>query len=48
VPFIGVSTPHNPRHKQIAAILKEFGAFAVIADINELEKLVNERVPANA
>jgi len=39
VPFIGVSTPHNPRHAEIAAILKQHGAFAVIEDINELESL---------
>ncbi len=41
VPFIGVSTPHNPRHTEIAGILRGFGAFAVIQDINELEALVN-------
>lgn len=40
VPFIGVSTPHNPRHAEIALLLKELGAFAVIADINQLEQLV--------
>lgn len=41
VPFIGVSTPHNPRHEEIARILWELGAFAVIADVNELEELVD-------
>jgi HAD superfamily phosphatase len=41
VPFIGVSTPHNPRHAEISAILRDNGAFAVIGDINELESLVN-------
>jgi HAD superfamily hydrolase (TIGR01548 family) len=41
VPFIGVSTPHNPRHEEIAGLLRGFGAFAVIADINELPLLVN-------
>ncbi len=40
VPFIGVSTPHNPRHAEIADILKRFGAMAVISDINQLESLV--------
>jgi HAD superfamily phosphatase len=40
VPFIGVSTPHNPRHEEIAAILTENGAFAVLQDINELETLL--------
>ena len=43
VPFIGVSTPHNPRHAEISAILRNYGAFAVIADINELESLVKNR-----
>jgi HAD superfamily phosphatase len=41
VPFIGVSTPHNPRHAEIAALLRSFGALAVISDINQLESLVN-------
>lgn len=40
VPFIGVSTPHNPRHQEIARILREHGAFAVLDDINQLEALV--------
>lgn len=40
VPFIGVSTPHNPRHSEIAVLLKGLGAFAVIDDINQLEHLV--------
>jgi HAD superfamily phosphatase len=40
VPFIGVSTPHNPRHEEIAAILREQGAFLVISDVNELETCV--------
>jgi HAD superfamily phosphatase len=44
IPFIGVSTPHSPRHAEIAEILRGFGAFAVIGDINELETLVNEAV----
>lgn len=42
VPFIGVSTPHNPRHEEIAQILRELGAFAIIADINHLEGLVDQ------
>lgn len=42
VPFIGVSTPHNPRHKEIATILADNGAFAVIADINQLPDLMLE------
>lgn len=42
VPFIGVSTPHNPRHQEIASILREHGAFAIISDINQLEHLVEQ------
>src|SRR5947209_3464747 len=42
VPFIGVSTPHNPRQSEITAILEESGAFAVIEDINDLDSLVRE------
>ncbi len=40
VPFIGVSTPHNPRHEELGNLLKRLGAFAVIDDINQLEQLV--------
>lgn len=40
VPFVGVSTPHNPRHEEIAGSLRTLGAFAVLKDINELEALV--------
>ena len=40
VPFIGVSTPHNPRHEEIASSLRDLGAFAVLADINALETLL--------
>ena len=40
VPFIGVSTPHNPRHAEITEILRQYGAFEVISDINDLESLV--------
>jgi HAD superfamily hydrolase (TIGR01548 family) len=42
VPFIGVSTPHNPRHEEISHILRDCGAFAVLQDVNELEALVTE------
>jgi HAD superfamily hydrolase (TIGR01548 family) len=41
VPFIGVSTPHNPRHAEIAETLRGLGAFTVLDDINQLETLVN-------
>jgi HAD superfamily phosphatase len=40
VAFIGVSMPHNPRHREIGELLRELGAFAVISDINELDSLV--------
>lgn len=41
VPFIGVSTPHNPRHQEIAGILRDYGAFAVLEDVNQLEALLD-------
>lgn len=41
VPFIGVSTRCNPRHAEIAAILKSRGAFAVLENINEIETLLD-------
>jgi HAD superfamily phosphatase len=41
VPFIGVSMPFNPRHREIADILRRFGAFTVISDINEVDGLVD-------
>jgi HAD superfamily phosphatase len=40
VPFIGVSTPHNNRHEEIARSLRDLGAFAVLSDINELETML--------
>jgi len=42
VPFIGVSTPHNPRHLEITSLLRSHGAFAVISDINHLEGLIEK------
>ena len=47
VPFIGVSTPHNPRQAEITGILREHGAFEVITDINELEPLVESAAMGN-
>src|SRR3569833_3217092 len=44
VPFIGVSTRHNPRHAEICSLLRDFGAFAVLDDINQLETLVSSTV----
>ena len=46
VPFIGVSSLQNPRHEEIAGILRDCGAFAVLADVNELEALVNAAAEA--
>jgi phosphoglycolate phosphatase-like HAD superfamily hydrolase len=40
VPFIGVSTPFNPRHAEITRSLEELGAFVVLTDINDLEALL--------
>ena len=40
VSFVGVSTPHNPRHQEIADLLRSLGAFAVLSDINEVESLI--------
>ena len=42
VPFIGVSVPVNPRHADVTETLYRDGAFTVIADINELEALVDQ------
>lgn len=42
VSFIGVSTPHNPRHAEITDLLRGAGALTVISDINQLEALVHE------
>jgi HAD superfamily hydrolase (TIGR01548 family) len=41
VPFVGVSSRENPRHAEIAGILRDRGAFALLEDVNELEALVN-------
>lgn len=40
VPFIGVSTPHNPRHEEVTRSLRDLGAFAVLSDINDLVTLL--------
>lgn len=47
VPFVGVSMPHNPRHQEIGDLLRGFGAFTVISDINETDALV-EAAHSNA
>ena len=44
VPFVGVSVKSNPRHAEIARLLRDCGAFTVIADINQLEPLLTQSV----
>lgn len=41
VPFIGVSSCENPRHEEIAGILRDCGAFTVLENVNELDALVS-------
>jgi len=36
VPFIGVASPSNPRHGELAALLQSEGAIRVLGDINEI------------
>lgn len=40
VPFIGVSVRTNSRHEEITQTLQAVGAFAVLSDINELERMM--------
>lgn len=42
IPFIGVSTSQNPRHAEIADLLRQYGAFTVLEDVNQLEALIVE------
>lgn len=44
VPFIGVSVRQNPRHAEIADILRNHGAIEVIEDINDIECLMDAAV----
>jgi HAD superfamily phosphatase len=37
VPFIGIAAPSNPKHHELAALLRQEGAFAVLDDINQIE-----------
>ena len=48
VPFIGVAMPASSRPIENANLLRGFGAFAVLSDINELEALVNSVVAQSA
>ncbi len=43
VPFIGVASPSAPRYEEAAALFREGGAAGIIADINELEAML-ERI----
>lgn len=40
VAFIGISSPLNPRHRELAALLKQENALAVLDDINQLETVL--------
>ncbi len=40
VPFIGVAAPSNPRSAELAALLRQEGARAVLEDINQLEAVL--------
>lgn len=40
VPFIGIASPSNPKHKENAALLETEGAIAVLDDINALEAVL--------
>lgn len=40
VPFIGIAAPANPRYRELAKILAEQQAIAVIDDINQLPQVI--------
>jgi HAD superfamily phosphatase len=40
VPFIGIAAPSAPRHSELAGLLREEGAIAVLDDINSLEAVL--------
>ena len=40
VPFIGIASPSAPRHAELAQLLRDEGAVAVLDDINSLETVV--------
>ncbi|MBV8811524.1 MAG: HAD hydrolase-like protein [Acidobacteriaceae bacterium] len=48
VPFVGVAMPSGLRPVENANLLRGYGAFAVLSDINELEALVDRGVPQPA
>ena len=40
VPFIGIASPHAPRHHELVQLLRDEGAVAVLDDINSLEAVI--------
>jgi len=40
IPFIGIASPHNPRHDDLVRALQETGAKAILDDINQLETVL--------
>ena len=38
IPFIGIAEPSNTRYEEVVRLLKEYGAIAVLDDINSLEQ----------
>ena len=40
VPFIGIASPSAPRHAELAQLLRDEGAVAVLDDINSLEAVL--------
>lgn len=40
VPFIGIASPNAPRHAELAQLLRDEGAVAVLDDINSLEAVI--------
>ncbi len=40
VPFIGIASPHAPRHAELKQLLRDEGAVAVLDDINSLEAVI--------
>ncbi|MBI4460798.1 MAG: HAD-IA family hydrolase [Acidobacteria bacterium] len=38
VPFVGVAAPANPLREDLEGLFQQGGAFAIIADVNELEQ----------
>jgi len=42
VPFVGVAAKSNPRYSELVSRLQEHGAFAIIDDVNELERLMEQ------